>query len=184
MVMTKKIWILGILIILLPAAYYLISPVFNIIEIDETSPLDLKTNENDALKDMDSDTKIEFEKQVDEMKNKIMVMDEVMPNDPKLLSEGNFKPNAHEVKGSAKLIDTGSQKILRFEDFETINGPELHIYLSDDLGNEDFVDLGVIKATKGNVNYEIPDDIDIDKYNNVLVWCKPFGVLFSSASLS
>ena len=45
------------------------------------------------------------------------------------------------------------------------------------------IDLGIIKATKGNVNYEIPQDIDTTKYNKVLVWCKPFKVLFSYAEL-
>ena len=77
-----------------------------------------------------------------------------------------------------------AKRILRFEDFETINGPELHIYLSSELGDERFIDLGKIKATKGNVNYDIPAGIDTSKYNKVLVWCKPFSVLFSYAELS
>ena len=92
-------------------------------------------------------------------------------------------PRAHEVAGKALLISSGGGKILRFEDFETVNGPNLHIYLSTDLGDDDYIDLGEIRATKGNVNYEIDPAIDIQKYNKVLVWCVPFRVLFSYAEL-
>ena len=81
------------------------------------------------------------------------------------------------------IIDTPEGKVLRFEDFETVNGPDLFIYLSSDLNNNDFVNLGEIKATKGNVNYLLPKDIDLKKYNKVLVWCRAFRVLFSYAEL-
>lgn len=74
-------------------------------------------------------------------------------------------------------------QILRFEDFETVNGPNLHIYLATNLQADDFIDLGEIKATKGSVNYTLPSDVDLVKYNKVLVWCVPFKVLFSYADL-
>lgn len=101
-----------------------------------------------------------------------------------IISQGEFKPRAHGVEGKALLIEADEKKFIRFEDFETINGPNLHIYLSSELGNDDFIDLGEIKATKGDVNYEIPIGTDTEKYNKVLVWCKPFKVLFSYAELS
>lgn len=81
-------------------------------------------------------------------------------------------------------IKDGDQLIVRFEDFQTDNGPQLRIYLSADLGADDFIDLDPIKATKGNVNYTVAAGTDTDKYRNVLVWCKPFGVLFSYAELT
>ena len=84
----------------------------------------------------------------------------------------------------AEMIEADNQKILRFEDFETINGPDLHIYLSSDLEAKDYIDLGEIKATKGNVNYEVPSNVDLEKYNKVLVWCEPFRILFSYAELN
>ena len=131
---------------------------------------------------MDSETKAEFEKQMDSMKGKIMVMDDTMPS-ASIIAQGNFKSRAHEVDGKAILIEKEGNRILRFEDFETINGPDLQIYLSSELGGDDFVELGKIKATKGNVNYEVPSDVDISKYKYVLIWCKPFKVLFSYAEL-
>ena len=113
-----------------------------------------------------------------------MIMSDRMPAAALVTVQGDFKPKAHGVEGKALLIEEDGKKVLRFEDFETINGPNLHIYLSADLSADDFVDLGKIKATKGNVNYDVANAVDTDKYNKVLVWCVPFKVLFSYAELS
>ena len=100
---------------------------------------------------------------------------------PKIISEGNFVASAHDVAGKTVIIDINGKKILRFEDFDTINGPDLRIYLSKDNDASDIVDLGAIRGTKGNINYDIPDGVDVSKYNHVLVWCRAFRVLFSYA---
>ena len=102
----------------------------------------------------------------------------------KLILSGELQPKAHEVAGKVLILEQDNKKILRFENFETINGPDLRIYLSTDLSAKDYVDLGEIKATKGNVNYEIDDSIDLEKYNKVLIWCRAFSVLFSYADLN
>ena len=145
--MNKKIWAIIALIIILPIVWYLISPIFIDIELDEQAPVNLEENKG------------------------------------MIILEGNFKPGNHDVAGKALIIDTRREKVLRFEDFKTINGPDLFIYLSLDLTNDDFVDLGRIKATKGNINYNLPENIDLTKYNKVLIWCRAFRVLFSYAEL-
>jgi len=185
----KKSIVLGVIIIvILVVAWYLISPIFNVVEVDEASPLDITPTTQlvvkDAMESMDEAQKKEFEDAVKEMNEVQTIMVDEMPPTPSKIAEGVFKPRAHEVEGKALLIDSNGQKTLRFEDFFTINGPELHIYLSSELSNDDIIDLGIIKATKGNVNYALPEGIDTNKYNKVLVWCKPFSVLFSYAELS
>ena len=97
--------------------------------------------------------------------------------------EALFQASAHDVSGKALLIEAEGKKVLRFEDFETINGPDLRIYLATDREATDIIDLGEIKATKGDVNYDIPEGTDIGKYRYVLVWCRAFSVLFSYAEL-
>ena len=146
--MKKVYWAVIALIFILPIAYYLISPLFIDIELNEASPLGTQA----------------------ETISKTMLT-------------GDFIPSAHEVSGKALILDAPEGKVLRFEDFETVNGPDLFIYLSSDLTNDDFIDLGEIKATKGNVNYILPENIDLEKYNKVLVWCRAFRVLFSYAKL-
>ncbi|MBI1813024.1 DM13 domain-containing protein [Candidatus Peregrinibacteria bacterium] len=106
-----------------------------------------------------------------------------VPVHVRIIAQAAFVPRAHDVQGNALLIEKNGKKILRFENFSTVNGPDLHIYLATGLGGKPYVDLGPIRATRGNVNYELDDSIDLATYRTVLVWCKPFGVLFGSASL-
>lgn len=99
------------------------------------------------------------------------------------LVNGDLIASAHDVSGSVKIVEENGRRILRFENLDTINGPDLRIYMSADLNAEDYIDLGAIKGTKGNVNYELPDDLDLNKYDKVLIWCRAFKVLFSYADL-
>ena len=90
---------------------------------------------------------------------------------------------AHDVSGTVSVIQAGNDTTLRFENFKVINGPDVHIYLSADSGAHDFIDLGAMKANRGNINYTIPAGTDLGKYNKVLIYCKAYSVLFSSADL-
>ncbi len=91
----------------------------------------------------------------------------------------------HDAQGDAYTIplEDGSN-VLRLENFQSTNGPDLFVYLATDDKASEFINLGDLKANKGNQNYEIPDDVDLEKYNKVLIWCKSFAVLFGSAKLS
>ncbi len=187
----KKSIIVIFLVIVLAVAYYLISPLWRVIEVQDETPLveseiEIQISEpeiNDQIEKMEKDVREEFEKEMVVAKKITMIKKEEMPPTVKLLAQGVFKEDAHEVMGNAKLIQNGDSNILRFEDFETVNGPNLHIYLASSLDATDFIDLGEIRATKGNVNYTIPDGADLEKYNKALVWCVPFKVLFSHAEL-
>lgn len=203
----KKLISLIVALVVLYGAWYLISPVFRDVELNEPSPLAgseeeyvepnttvrtevmvvEKTDDSmmigDDFDSMSEERMEEFKAEVDKMKGEVMEKAEAMPEGPKVVSEGAFNARAHEVAGKAILIEADGQKTLRFEDFETINGPRLKIYLATDLSASDYVDLGDIKATKGNVNYTVDASVDTDKYKHVLVWCEPFRVLFSYAEL-
>lgn len=43
----------------------------------------------------------------------------------------------------------------------------------------DYINLGLLKGTSGNQNYEI--SVDIIGYTTAIVWCKRYGVLFTYA---
>ena len=133
---------------------------------------------------MDETTKLDFEKQTMEMKNKEMHENDAIPaSGPLIISRANMVARAHEVSGEALLVKSGNETYLRFENLKTINGPDLRIYLSAGLNADDVVDLGPIRATEGSVNYVIPAATDIHKYKNAMIWCRAFGVLFSYAQL-
>ena len=91
----------------------------------------------------------------------------------------------HDAQGDAYTIPLeGGSNVLRLENFQSTNGPDLYVYLATDDSASEFINLGELKANKGNQNYEIPDDADLTKYNKVLIWCQAFSVLFGSAELS
>lgn len=114
-----------------------------------------------------------------------IVVDEIAPEKSELISApvALIDTPAHPASGTVSLLKASSQTILRYENLKTINGPDLYIYLSTDLKATEFVNLGKIKATEGNVNYEIPAGTDLGKYRYVLVWCEQFGVLFNHAEI-
>jgi Electron transfer DM13 len=90
----------------------------------------------------------------------------------------------HNAEGIAKVIPLQDRSnILRLEDLKVTNGPDLYVYLSTDKTASDFVNIGKLKANNGNQNYDIPAGTDLTKYDTVLIWCRPFSVLFGSAEL-
>ncbi len=95
----------------------------------------------------------------------------------------------HRGSGNVFLAQEKDKTMLRFEDFEVTNGPDLYVYLTKNdtpdgslEGLGDFIDFGRLKGNKGNQNYEIEESIPSD-YDTVVIWCKQFGVLFGKSNL-
>lgn len=91
---------------------------------------------------------------------------------------------SHPASGSVRIIKTETETILRYENYRTINGPDVRIYLSKDRDAKEFIDLGPMKGTEGNINYSIPAGTDLAGYRYALAWCEDFSVLFNSADIS
>lgn len=179
--MNKKIIFIFVGLVVLGTAYWLVSPFWRNVKLDEAIPQTQSIKDN--MDSMDQVTKNKFEQEVLAMEGEVMIKSESMPSSPKILGEAKLVPRAHDVSGKALIVDVGGEKIVRFENLKTINGPDLRIYLSSDLGIDDAIDLGAIRATEGNVNYTLPSGVDTTKYKNVLIWCRTFGVLFSYAEI-
>lgn len=90
----------------------------------------------------------------------------------------------HAATGTARVVVADGKKYVRYENFKTINGPDLFVYLAKDTDAAEYVSLGRVRATEGNINYEIPAGVDVSQYHYVLTWCKGFSVLFNHANLS
>ncbi|MCB0997375.1 MAG: DM13 domain-containing protein [Acidimicrobiales bacterium] len=103
--------------------------------------------------------------------------------------EGMFVSLDHATRGTALIRTDGSRTFLRFEDFETDNGPDLNVYLvradasSGEIG-DDYLDLGDLSGNIGNQNYEIPPGVDLSDYRGVVIWCVRFSAPFGGAVLT
>ena len=114
---------------------------------------------------------------------------------PTKLKSGEFRDadSFHKGSGQALIFDLpGANKLLRLENFRVTNGPELHVILTQhpdpdrhsDLEEAGFVDLGLLKGNVGNQNYEIPEDVNVADQQSVVIYCYPFRVVFSVATLA
>lgn len=151
-----KIKIIILVIIILPIAWWLGSPLFIDKKVNEEFPINNEGNLNGAF---------------EEKTNSVL--------------SGDFQDadRFHKVSGIAKYVSDEDKTYLRFEDFESTNGPDLKVYLANDLEANDYINLGKLKGNIGNQNYEVTD-INYENYKYVLVWCEAFSVLFGYAEIN
>ncbi len=124
------------------------------------------------------------------------MMPEMMaPAAPVVLKSGAFRDadSFHNGEGSATVYELpDGSHVLRFEDFRVTNGPDLRVLLAthpDPQGRNEvqgpgYVELGKLKGNIGNQNYPFPEGVSPDDYGSVVIYCKPFHVVFSVAPLS
>lgn len=99
----------------------------------------------------------------------------------------------HQGSGSATLyrLEDGSA-LLRLEDLAVTNGPDLHVILSmnpdpnnrSEVMEGSYLDLGPLKGNRGDQNYPLPPDVDLSQIGSVVIYCMPFHVIFSTATLT
>ena len=112
---------------------------------------------------------------------------------PKTLAAGNFHSGAHETKGMAAVLELpDGKRVLRLSGFETSNGPDVRVFLvaapdatdNDTVKKAGYIELGKLKGTSGDQNYDVPADADLAKYQAVTIWCNRFSVNFGTAPLT
>lgn len=82
--------------------------------------------------------------------------------------------------GTADIFDSGEMTFLRLEDFAVTSGIDQHIYLTKDGVVATGIDLGRLKATQGEQNYDITG-IDTDVYNILIIYSKTFDMYYAHA---
>jgi len=101
------------------------------------------------------------------------------------VTTGSFVSNSrYTTIGTGLTITDGTQTFLRFEDFETSNGPDLVVYLRNSEDPDDFINLGTLSGNIGDQNYALPEGVDLDRYDFVDIWCDRFSVSFGNAQLN
>lgn len=112
------------------------------------------------------------------------------PAAPVVLAQGElgFVDQLHNGKGPVRIVRVGDQRLVRFESVAITNAPDIHVYLSREIGGKwaesTSLYLGALKATNGSFNYDIPAAADLSLYKSVVVWCRAFSVLITWADLT
>ena len=214
--MSKTVkWILaGVgVVAALAVFWYLAGPLFYDRTVDEAFPVTLPSLEEaaampadeleatlvealDAAEGMSEDEMAAVADQVQELAAVMPdkeTADAMPEGEPIAVLSGQFVDidRAHRGSGDATIYELpDGSRVLRFDNFEVTNGPDLHVLLAtgagptgrDDLG--DTVDLGPLKGNVGSQNYEIPADVDLSDIQSIVIYCVPFHVVFSTATLS
>jgi Electron transfer DM13 len=115
--------------------------------------------------------------------------------DPQPLYTGRLEGKAHPTSGRATIYKTpgSKQEYLRLTDFMTSNGPDVHVLLARSgdpnlnqeivKGQLDSVELGLLKGSQGDQNYDVPVSVDLQKYNAIVIYCERFHAVFGVARL-
>ena len=99
----------------------------------------------------------------------------------------------HTGAGTATIYQLpDGRRILRFEGFTVTNGPDLFVYLSGhpeprssgELHEIADIEIARLKGNVGDQNYELPADLDLAQFQSVVIYCKRFATVFSTATLA
>ena len=195
---SRIIIVVVVLVVIGAAAWYFVSPLFINRAVNEEFPIEVPSPEELAQMPVEQLTEIQDDVMESAAAMPDKVMEEPMPSDSEAvaqsLAQGQFvdADNFHRGSGIATIyVLPDDSHVLRLENFMVTNGPDLHVLLSSaatptsqaDLGS-DYVDLGSLKGNVGDQNYIISNDVVLDRYKSVVIYCLPFHVVFSTATLS
>lgn len=108
------------------------------------------------------------------------------PAEPVSLATGSVEgADGHAGSGDAEIVDMGDgDRVLNLTDLSLDPGPDVDVFLSTTTeGIDDAVNLGGLKGSSGNQEYEIPADTDVTTFSNVVIYCHPFSVRIAVAEL-
>ncbi len=113
---------------------------------------------------------------------------------PTLLAYGEFgsPSQSRQARGEVRLLLLGTgEHLLRLENLQITQAPGLRVYFTAQPAPRrsaqvmsDFIDLGELRAARGDFNFVIPAEIDIHGYYGVVVYSPLFHDVFASAALT
>ena len=113
-------------------------------------------------------------------------------SDPQPLYTGLLRARRTRRAGEPHLSGRDGKRDLRLTDFSTSNGPDVHVVLAQARpelnqrvckGDLDSVELGSLKANQGDQNYDLPDSVDLHKYDSSQIYFHRFHAVFGVAQL-
>lgn len=89
---------------------------------------------------------------------------------------------SHQGSGSFQLVEENGQRFIEFsEDFSSSRGPDLFVWIVNGDNVEERVNLGRLQSVGGAQRYAIPAEVNLDDFDRIIIWCRAFRVLFSTA---
>ena len=172
-------------------AWWLGSPLIVDRTVDEAFPLSAGASVPEGLTQAEVEAVMVGMSMVGETVTEPMLVEA----EPVAVKRGSFRDadSFHRGSGEASIyaLPDGSL-LLRLASFEVTNGPDLRVLLSahpspasrDDLEGAGYVEVAKLKGNIGDQNYTIDSSEAIEGQRSVVIYCKPFHVVFSVAELN
>ena len=87
------------------------------------------------------------------------------------------------VTGRAEIYKNATAVEVKLAEFNSSNGPALHVFISKEVMPINFIDLGALKSTTGNQVYSVTGMPDFIDYKYISIHCVAYNHLFGSALL-
>ncbi|ERN42106.1 Electron transfer DM13 [Rubidibacter lacunae KORDI 51-2] len=109
-----------------------------------------------------------------------------------LIASGTFVTTEqdHPTKGTARIVLENNRRVLVFDSgFTTAEGPDVQVVLYRgtsvpvNLEASRYVTLAALQSFEGTQRYVLPNDLDLDDFSAVAIWCRAFNVTFGYATL-
>ena len=182
-----------VLLIVGAVGWWLLSPLFISETVNEDFPYSASAQVPESMTPQQVEMVMEGMSMVDQPVEEAMPA-MAAPSGPTAVKTGAFRDadSFHKGSGTATVYTVGEgQHVLRLEDFRVTNGPDLRVLLvnhpdpqnRDDVQAGGYIEVGSLKGNIGNQNYDIPAGTDIGAKSSVVIYCRPFHVVFSVAPL-
>ena len=162
--------------------------------LEEGMNMAMKASEADSMEDASAMTDEAVAMMEEAVEQSEMAAQPAAASQVQAVAMGSFKDADafHRGSGTATIYRTpDGSEVVRLENLDVTNGPALHVVLSthpdpersEQVKQEGYVDLGDLKGNRGNQNYPIPAGVDTSIHKSVVIYCYPFAVVFSVATL-
>ena len=90
---------------------------------------------------------------------------------------------SHQAAGMASVTkDQSGHRTLNLTEIRVDQVPDGRVYLAKNGDYRTGIELGKLTQFSGTVDFPIPDTVNLEKYDSVVIWCKKFNVEIGRAS--
>ena len=85
--------------------------------------------------------------------------------------------DGHHASGKVSFaMGMNNKHVLTLSDIKVDKVPDGYVYLTKNADRMHGVELGMLKQFSGTVSFDLPDGVNPDDYDSVVIWCKKFSV--------
>lgn len=112
----------------------------------------------------------------DEMMSKDGMTDEKMGMEQEMSAMLTGSKGHHAAGRAAFGMGMNDKQVLTLSELKVDKVPDGYIYLARDGDWMHGVQLGMLKQFTGTVSFDLPDGVDPEDYDTVVIWCRKFNV--------